>query len=271
MLLASLLLLLAADEAEEASYQALVALFQHEAPEPEPPPGLRAPPDSDRYRRAAEQYEADLARWREEEARRRAELVELAGRHLERFEKGERCAAVLYLRGATLFRSGQYPEARRDLEAFLAADPTAEAAATARQALVACCRAEGDFTAALRYGGPDPDLLEEAGRVKEAIAAAEACGKLDKARGWALIGHPFPGSVKIPAGSGAVVVEAGSRLSTERREALKKLFSPGKVAFLSAPATYPAVYLLDGSGVVRAVDARPDTLEHRLRCILMAR
>jgi hypothetical protein len=104
-LLASLLLLLAADEAEEASYQALVALFQREVAEPEPPPGLRAPTDSERYRRAAEQYEADLARWREQEARRRAELIGLADRHLERFAQGEHRAGVLYLRGATLFRA----------------------------------------------------------------------------------------------------------------------------------------------------------------------
>jgi len=133
---------------------------------------------------------------------------------------------------------------------------------------VECCRAVGDFAAALVFGGPDPDLLEEAGKVEEAIEAATKAGDEEKAARWALIGKPFPGSVRIPEGVVAVIVEGGRKLPLERMKRLRERLSAEsrKVAFLSAEGPYPAaVYLLDAQGVVRAADPRPDSIEYRVR------
>jgi len=262
-----LLLLLAAD-AEEGSYQDIARAFAAEAPAPEPPAGLRAPPGSERQERARTQYARDIAEWHAKEDARRRKIVDACTRHLGAFPEGKHRLDVLYLRGVTRFREGDCPDARIDLEAYLREAPEGPTATAARAALVECCRAVGDFAAALSFGGPDPDLLEEAGKVQEAIEAAKKAGEADKAARWALIGKPFPGSIEIPEGVSAVIVEAGKKLPIERVNRLKERLSAEsrKVAFLSAEGPYPAaVYLLDAQGVVRAADPRPDSIEHRVR------
>jgi len=262
-----LLLLLAPDE--EASYTDIARLFAAEAPAPDPPPGLRAPPGSPRHERARVQYAEAIADWHAKEEARRSKLIEACTRHLGQFPEGKRRLDVLYLRGATQFRGGHFPDARRDLEAYLGEVPgDAASVAAATAALVESCRALGDFAAAVKYGGPDPDLLEEAGRLKEAIEAARERGLEEKVARWALIGKPLPGAIEIPDGAYAVILEGGRNLPRERKIKLQEWVSAEsrKVAFLSAVGPYPAaVYLLDAQGVVRAADPRPDTLEHRIR------
>lgn len=262
-----LLLLLAPDE--EASYEDIARLFAAESPSPEPPAGLRAPPGSDRHQRARKEYTAAIADWHAKEETRRRTIVEACTRHLGNFPEGKRRLDVLYLRGATRFQEGEFGEARKDLEAYVAEAPEGAASASAaRAALVESCRALGDFAAALAFGGPDPDLLEEAGKVAEAIEVAKAKGLDGKAIRWAMIGKDLPGGVEIPKGVVAVILEAGRSLPRERKNRLQERFSAEswKVAFLSADGPYPAaIYLLDRQGVVVAADPRPDTIEQRVR------
>lgn len=262
---ALLVLLLAPGSAEEASFREIRKLFEAAAPEPEPPPGLRAPPETERHRRAAGIYARALETWETAERKRRANLVELCSKHLERFAEGERAGDVRYLRGVTRFEAGDAPGARADLEAYLAGDPSGPAAGAAREALVQACRMQGDFEGALRHGGPRPDLLEEAGRVDRAIAAAEAQGDRAKAARWRLIGKPFAGKVKIPQGMPATVVQVGRRLPPERVAGLKRAFRPEKLAIIWLFKGEEAIYLVDTKGIVRAVDPRLDTLHHRIR------
>lgn len=265
----SLCLLLLLAPTEEASYEDIARLFAAEAPFPEPPAGLRAPPGSERQERARAAYAEAVADWHAKEEARRRRIVEACDHHLATFPDGSRRLDVLYLRGATRFRAGAFAEARADLEAYLKAAPAEGASAeAAKVALVESCRALGDFAAALRYGGPEPDLLEEAGEVDRAIEAAKRAGLTEKAALWSLIGKPFPGPIQIPDGVSAVIVEAGKKLPRERVIRLRERFSAEsrKVAFLSATGPYPAaIYLLDAQGVVRAADPRPDTIEHRVR------
>jgi hypothetical protein len=263
----SVLLLLAPD-AEDASYREIARLFGAEAPEPEPPAGLRAPEKSERYERARAKYEELLREWRAREGARRASVVEACDRYLLAYPEGGHRAHVLYIRGATRFRSGEHAAARADLEAYLASKPTGATAEAASAAVVESCRALGDFSAALRYGGPDPFLLEEAGEIERAIAAAREAGREVLAARWALIGKPFPGPIHIPEGAAAVIVLAGRELPKGFETSLKERFSAekGKVAFLSAAGPYPAgLSLLDAQGVVRAADPRLDTVEIRVR------
>ena len=264
-------LLLLAPDAEQESYGAIAALFAAEAPAPEPPAGLRAPPGSERHERARAAYAEALREWKEKEDARRHELIASCDRHLAAFPAGRRKADVLYLRGATRFRAGDYAGARKDLEAYLDAGAQGPAAVAARAALVESCRALGDYSAALRHGGPEPDLLEEAGEVARAIDAARRAGDDERVLRWALIGTPFPGRLEIPAGAVAIIVEAGRTLPPEAKTRLEERFSAErrKVVFLSAAGEYPrAVFLLDAQGIVRAADPRPDTLEHRVRRLL---
>ena len=268
-LLAALLLL--APDAEETSYEEIAALFAAEAPAPEPPAGLRAPPGSDRHERARRKYADALTEWKGKEAARRQRLLAACDRHLDAFPEGRRRNDVLYLRGATRFRDGDHAGARADLEAYLGGGAEGPAATAARAALVESCRALGDYSAALRHGGPQPDLLEEAGEIDRAIDAARRAGADERVGRWTLIGRPFPGDIAVPEGAAAVIVEAGRRLPPEAKTRLTEQFSAekGKVVFLSAAGEYlPAVYLLDAQGVVRAADPRPDTLEHRVRRLL---
>jgi tetratricopeptide (TPR) repeat protein len=265
---ALVLLLLLAPDAEEISYEDIARLFAAEAPAPEPPAGLRAPAGSERQERARAQYAEAIADWHAKEEARRKRIEDACTEHLRAYPKGARRLDVLYLRGATRFRSGQLAEARDDLKAYLEGAPDGPSASAARAALVESCRGLGDFAAALEYGGKDPDLLEEAGRIPEAIAAAKEKGEEGKAARWALIGKPFPGPIQIPDGVVAVIVEAARNLPRERIRRLKELFpaESRKVAFLSAEGPYPAaVYLLDARGVVQAADPRPDTIEYRVR------
>ena len=262
------LLLVLAPEAEETSYKDIERLFSTETPAPEPPPGLRAPATTERHKRAREAYAEAIAAWHEKEGARRRRIEEACTRHLGDYPKGERVHDVLYLRGANRFREGRFAEARIDLAAYLEGAPEGASAEAARAALVESCRALGDFAAALRFGGPDPDLLEEAGKLEEAIAAAREKGLDEKAARWALIGKPLPEPIPIPEGVDAVILAGGRSLSKERETRLRERFSAEnrKVAFLSAPGPYPAaLYLLDRQGVIRAVDPRPDTIEHRVR------
>jgi hypothetical protein len=262
------LALLLAPEGEEDSYRDIARAFAAETPSPEPPAGLRSPPGSERHERARTQYADAIADWHAKEEARRRRVVEACTRHLTAFPEGRRRLDVLYLRGATRYQEGGFGLARLDLEEYLRAAPEGAAAAAAKTALVESCRALGDFAAALRHGGPDPDLLEEAGEIEQAIEAARRAGQEEKAARWALIGKPFPGPIHVPEGSAAAIVEAGKKLSRERRTRLQERFSAesGKVAFLSADGPYPAaVYLVDAQGVVRAADPRPDTIEHRVR------
>jgi tetratricopeptide (TPR) repeat protein len=267
-----LLVLLCAEAEEERAYRAVLDLFAPQA-EPEPPPGLRAPGETERHRKAAETYEEQIRLWTEAETRRRERLLAAADAYLARFPGGARRAAVLYLKGVVLFEAGRFAEARRDLEAFLALDPGAAEAEAARRALVQACRASGDYRAALGHAGadPEPDLLEEAGEVERAILAAEEHGDRAKAAGWRLLGTSFrdlPGAgfrdLPMPRGALAVVVEAGANLPPERRKALVAQFGAEKLGFLSCPAERKAVYVLDRGGVIRAVNPRMDTLHHRI-------
>lgn len=262
------LLLLLAPDAEETSYQDIARVFAAETPSPEPPAGLRARPGTERHERARTQYAAAIAEWHGKEQARRLRIVEASTRHLGAFPEGRRRLDILYLRGATRFREGEFAAARADLEDYLQAAPGGASEAAARTGLVESCRALGDFAAALRFGGPDPDLLEEAGEVEKAIEAARLAGQAEKAARWALIGKPFPGPIQIPGGVSAAIVEGGKKLPRERASRLQERFSAEnrKVAFLSATGPYPAaIYLLDVQGVVRAADPRPDTIEHRVR------
>jgi hypothetical protein len=261
-------LLLFAPDAEDASYKEIARLFAAETPEPEPPAGLRAPEGGDRHDRARARYEELLREWQAKEEARRRQLVEACDRHLLAHPEGARRLDVIYVRGATRFRDGQWALAREDLEIYLASRPRGEAAEAARRAVVESCRALGDFPAALRHGGPDPFLLEEAGKIDRAMAAAKAAGRDDLALRWALIGKPFPGPIRIPEGVSAVIVEGGRTLPPDYVIRLRERFSAEnrKVAFLSATGAYPAaVYLLDAQGVVRAADPRLDTVEIRVR------
>lgn len=262
------LLLLLAPDAEEASYEDIARVFAAETPSPEPPAGLRAPIGTERHERARTEYAGQIAAWHVKEQERRRRIVAACSRHLVAFPEGARRMDVLYLRGATFFRDGAFAAARADLEDYLKARPDGASAAAATVALVESCRALGDFAAALKHGGPDPDLLEEAGEIEQAIEAARRAGQDGKAERWALIGKPLPGSVQVPEGVCAVVLEGGRKLPAERKSRLQERFSAEsrKVAFLSAVGPYPAaVYLLDAHGVVRAADPRPDTIEHRVR------
>ncbi len=262
------LLLLLAPDAEEISYGDIARLFASAAPSPEPPAGLRAQPGTERHERARAQYAAAIAEWHAKEEARRSQIVEACTRHLGAFPKGPRRPDVLYLRGATRFRDGEFAAARADLEEYLNAAPGGASEAAARTALVESCRGLGDFAAALRFGGPDPDLLEEAGEVEKAIEAARLAGQAEKAARWELIGKPFPGPIQIPEGVSAAIVESGKKLPKERAGRLQERFlaENRKVAFLSVNGPYPAaIYLLDAQGVVRAADPRPDTIEHRVR------
>ncbi len=267
-MMALLLLLLLAPDAEEVSCKDIERLFSTETPAPEPPAGLRAPANTERHKRAHAEYVRAIAAWHEKEGARRRQIEEACTRHLGTYPKGERRLDVVYLRGANRFRDGRFADARADLEAYLEGAPEGPSATAARAALVESCRALGDFEAALSFGGPDPDLLEEAGRIDEAVAAAKEAGFDDKAARWALIGRPFPEPIPIPEGVVALVLEGGKKLPKEREIRLRERFAAEnrKVAFLSAPGPYPAaLYLLDSQGVVRAVDPRLDTIEHRVR------
>lgn len=265
-----LLLLLLAPEAEEVSYGDIERLFGAQTPAPEPPAGLRAPPNSERHKRAQAEYADAISDWHENEGARRRRIEEACTRHLLAHPNGDRRVDVLYLRGANRFRDGRFADARKDLEAYLEAAPEGPTAKAARDALVESCRALGDFAAAVAAGGPEPDLLEEAGRIPEAIAAAREAGATEKAARWALIGHPFPEPIPIPEGALVVILEGGKKLPRERLSRLQERFAAEKkkVAFLSADGPYPAaLYLLDKEGVVRAVDPRFDTIEHRIRSL----
>jgi hypothetical protein len=262
------LLLVLAPEAEEVSYGDIERLFCTEARAPEPPAGLRAPATSERHKRAQAEYASAIAAWHAKERARRQRIDEACTRHLADYPKGERRLDVIYLRGANRFRDGRFEDARADLEAYVEGAPDGASAKAARAALVESCRALGDFAAALAFGGPDPDLLEEAGKVSEAIEAARAAGQDEKAVRWALIGKPFPEPIPIQEGVVAVILEGGRNLPKERVSRLRERFSAEnrKVAFLSALGPYPAgLYLLDSQGVIQAVDPRPDTIEHRVR------
>ena len=262
------LLLLAPEETAQGSLRALVQLTESEPQEPEPPPGVRAPPETERYRKAARRYGEAMARFEKLHAAWRRTVVDACAAYLERYPDGDGVLFVRATRADVNMRSARFAEARRDLEILIAApEVTEEAQAVARRELVAACRGMGDYRAALKYGGPTPDRLEEAGEIERAIEAARAAGDSAKADRWGLIGRPFSGTLKIPSGFEAVVVEAGKRLSPERKAALKKRFSSKKVGFLSTTSLYPAVYLLDEGKVVRAVDPLPDTWEHRLHSL----
>jgi hypothetical protein len=262
------LLLLLAPEAEEISYGDIERLFSTETLAPEPPPGLRAPATSERHKRAQAEYAAAIAAWHAKERARRERIEQACTRHLASYAKGERRLDVVYLRGANRFRDGRFEDARADLETYVEGAPEGPSATAARTALVESCRVLGDYAAALAFGGPDPDRLEEAGKIAEAIAAAREAGQDEKAVRWALIGKPFPEPIPIPEGVVAVILEGGRNLPKERVSRLRQRFSAEnrKVAFLSALGPYPAgLYLLDSQGVVQAVDPRPDTIEHRVR------
>jgi len=229
---------------------------------------LRADQSSERFQRAQRAYRKRMAVWRTVTESRRKALVKACTRHLDRFPSGSRSSEVFYLRGVALFELGSYSAARKDLERYVEQGAARAEIIAARKALVQSCRAMGDYRAALRFGGPDPDRLEEAGEIKRAITAARAAGMAEKVALWSLIGARFPGNVDIPRDASALVVEAGVSLPPERKVALRKVYEPKKVYFCSASSTKPAIYLLDPGGIVVAVNPRPDTLPFRLERIL---
>ena len=101
---ALLLAILLASDAEEVSYGDIRRLFCAETPAPELPAGLRAPPTSERHKRAQAQYAEAVAAWHDRERARRRQLEDACTRHLGTYPKGARSLDVVYLRGATRFR-----------------------------------------------------------------------------------------------------------------------------------------------------------------------
>jgi hypothetical protein len=256
-------LLLAAPERAGEELRALRA-FAEEAPaEPEPPPGLRAPPESERHARAREAYARAMADWARAHDEHLERLVERCTAFLARNGEDHR-PAVLRIRAAAAQALRRWAAARADWEAVLA---LGEDLGPARAMLVEACRREGDYAAALRHGGPDPDLLEEAGRVERAIAAAERAGLSEKAAAWRGIGKPFPASGKIPQFSGPMVIEAGRELDPVTKKSLQDAFV-GEIRICSFSGVQAAIYLVDSKGTVRAVNPRPETLHHRIEQLL---
>ncbi len=259
-------------ESEEASYQRCWKSFRAAKPEPDPLPGLRAPPDSDRHRRAAQRYRALLATWEKSEAERRAALEQSLTEHLAQYPRGPRASHVRYLRGATRFQSQDFAGARQDLEVFLKDAPPGPARRAAQDALIQSLRGLGDFAAALTWRGPTPEALEEAGRVKEAIAKARAAGQSARANEWSQIGKPYQRAIaKWPVGKAVVLIKSGQNLPQAVEAALISEFSKEKIGIAVAEVREAGIYLLDGNRLIQAVNPRLDTLVHRIRALLKAR
>lgn len=250
---------------EEESLRALKAIFEAEQPEPEPPPGLRAPADTRRHRQALEEYEAAMRAWEEAERTRLGRCVALCTRHLEEFPQGSTTVEAKRIRGRSRHLLGDHDAAREDLAFVVAQRPDD---GETRGILVTCCRLLGDFVAALACAGPDPEpeLLEEAGKIAEAIAAAEKRGLPERATGWRLLGQSLPFPLELPAGFQATVVIAGKRHDEALEAALKE--HEGRVARVQMPEGAAAVYLLDSKGIVRAVNPRPETWRFRIRGVV---
>ncbi len=235
---------------------AIEQLFATEAPEPEPPPGLLAPAETKRHRRAAARYEKALASWRQARVAHDQELVAACTAYLARDPKHRR---ILEIRGMVRFRRGRLKTARADLEVALPAG---------RALLVECCRLLGDYSAALRHAGDDasPDLLEEAGKLKAAIRAAKRAGLTAKVADWGHIGKRCPGQIQPPAQRYEllIAVGGGATLSAGVKEGLERDFGK-KIGFGLVIARKPVIYLLDGDGKVLAVNPRRLSWTHRLR------
>jgi len=259
----------AADDAEEASYQRCWKLFSAPLAEPEPPPGLRAPTESERYQRAAASYEKSLAAWEKRERDRRLRLITMLDTHLGQHPTGRRAIHARYLRGVTHYQTGSFRVARPDLEAFWQKAPAGPARDAARAALGECLRQLGDFAGALRVLGPTPEALEEAGHVARAIQAALAVDQVERAAAWRRIGRKLDTPLSNwPGGAAAIVVETGKKLAPERKEALRRAFPKKEFGFAVAKTSKADIYLLDRKRVIRAVNPRPDSLEHRIRALL---
>jgi hypothetical protein len=95
----------------DQAHARIMELFQAVAREPEPPPGLRAPPMTERHRRAREQYRASIGEWRRAERERRTRLILLCTRFLEAETGSRRAREVRYVRGVTHFQAGRFEQA----------------------------------------------------------------------------------------------------------------------------------------------------------------
>jgi len=233
--------------------------FGDELPEPEPPPGLLAPDDTERHRRAAARYRKALEAWRRAAAERDRALEALCDAYLAREPESAR---VRRIRGTVRFRRGRLEAARADLE---------KAGPAGRDLLVECCRLLGDYSAALGHAGPDPDpaLLEEAGRVEAAIAAAREAGLHEEAALWSRIGKACPEPIRgAPERYDMLVATGGgASLPAGIEKKLKDRFGK-KIGFGLVIAEKPVIYLLDGDGSVLAVNPRPHSWTHRLQRFL---
>ena len=69
-------------DAERAAFSRIERLQAAGAPEPDPPPGLRAEPGTERHASALKAYGDALRDWSEAEARRRDRLIRLADEFL---------------------------------------------------------------------------------------------------------------------------------------------------------------------------------------------
>jgi tetratricopeptide (TPR) repeat protein len=258
--------LLGSETGEEEALAELEARWRAPLPEPEPPAGLRAPSGSERFRRAAEEYRASLARWREAEARRRRELAEACSDFLRRFPGAARRREAVVLRGLALAALGDHAQARADLREGLPSLPEGSRREEALAALLKCHRALGDYARAAELAPDDPELLEEAGQVARAIERARALGRADLARRWGRIGTPL--KCVAPAGK-VVVLDVGGGMEPGLRAALEQAFGDRILVVVEAGGE-KAQILADQRGIVRAVDPRPDTWEHRIRSLLSA-
>ena len=263
-LLAILVLATPDQTAADASWAALSAFAAAAPAEPEPPPGLRAPAGTPRHERARKVYAKGLAVW---QAARRKHFEDLERRCAKHWtDHGDNHARETRdLWAGACFELGRYAEARAAWATLYR-----RGMRDVGPKLVAACRALGDFEAALKYGGPTPEALEEAGQVDRAISAARRAGRSKLAADWALIGKVYPALGKIPQFKGPALLLVDRTLPEPVRKALVAS-SVGKIPFFSFSDGRSAIYLVDSKGVVRAVNPRLDTLQHRIKQLLSTR
>ena len=167
--------------------------------------------------------------------------------------------------GCAHLERGAFGLARRALEKAL---QNGEEEAQSR--LVEACRGLGDYKAALKHGGSDPELLEEAGQVGDAIKAALRSGRPDLAAAWRQIGQKPKFEVDIPEGCRALVIEAGTRLDPLLKRHLSARFWKRGLRFQRGPKKTGSIFLTDGKACISAVSPREDTWKFRISRLLGA-
>jgi len=250
-------------EAEQSAFERIEQLHAAAAPEPEPPPGLRAPPGTDRHKKALERYAADLKAWEQRERKRSAELEKLARSFLQRYPDSKHGLRVLLWRGCAYLELREFKKA-----VVVLGVAVVRGKEQARAPLVQAFRALGEFDSAVNVGGPQPELLEEAGRVEEAIEAALKGGRPDLAKAWRQIGKKPKFEVEIPEGCRALVIEAGKSLDPLLKRHLKARFGKRGLRFQPGPKKIGSVFLTDAKACISAVSPRGDTWKFRISRLL---